>query len=99
MLAHGTPTVLGTINHRCGNRPSGLTKTTDDSATSALLVTDYTYVGFDLSTDTVNEGSDLSYSALINATVVPASNVTISYTVSGTATLATPICWVPAPWC
>lgn len=87
MLVYGTPTVLGTINVTAAvTAPTGLTKTTDDSATSALLVTDYTYVGFDLSTDTVNEGSDLSYSALINATVVPASNVTISYTVSGTAT-------------
>ena len=83
----GTPIVLGTLNVTAAvAAPSGLTKTTDDSATSALLVTDFTYVGFDLSTDTVTEGSDLSYSAVINATVAPASNVTISYTVSGTAT-------------
>lgn len=87
LTVSGTPIVLGTINVTAAvAAPTGLTNTTDDSATSALQVADYTYVGFDLSTATVTEGADLNYSALITATVAPASAVTISYTVSGTAT-------------
>lgn len=87
LTVSGTPIVVGTTNVLAAvAAPTGLTKTTDDTATSALLVTDYTYVGFDLSTDSVTEGNDLSYAALISATVAPVSPVTISYTVSGTAT-------------
>ena len=67
---------------------SGLVNTGDDSDPETITVTDYNYVGFDLATDTVTEGTDTSYSATISSSVAPAAKITVSYTVTGTANSA-----------
>ncbi len=64
---------------------SGLVNTSNDSDTASLVVSDFNYVGFEILTDSVTEGVDPSYSAVINARVVPNARITVNYTVSGTA--------------
>lgn len=83
----GTPKVLGLIPSTAAiTAPtSGLVNTGDDSDTETINVRDYNYVGFDLNTATLTEGTDLTYSASISSNLLATKPITVNYTVSGTA--------------
>ncbi|MDO9208964.1 MAG: LamG-like jellyroll fold domain-containing protein, partial [Sulfuricurvum sp.] len=84
----GTPKVLGLIP-----TTASVTATTaldaaykgDDNDTETINVRDYNYVGFDLDSVTLTEGTDSTYSASISSTLVATKPITVNYTVSGTA--------------
>lgn len=83
----GTPKVLGDIASTASvSAPaSGLVSTDNDSDTNSIRVSDYNYVGFADTSDTVTEGLDAAYQALITSNVEPGATITINYTVSGSA--------------
>lgn len=85
----GTPTVLGSLTSTATVSAAGTTliNTVDDSDSATINVRDYNYVGFDMSSDTVTEGVDLSYTVNISSDIPPAAGkpITVNYTVTGTA--------------
>jgi len=84
----GTPKVLGLLP-----TTASVTATTtldaaykgDDSDTETINVRDYNYVGFDLNTATITEGTDVTYSASISSNLLATKPIDINYTISGTA--------------
>jgi hypothetical protein len=83
----GKPTTLGTLTTTASvNAPSsGLVNTSDDSDTENVSVQQYNYVGFDVGTDSVTEGTDFNYAATIDLDIASSKAVTVNYSVSGTA--------------
>jgi hypothetical protein len=83
----GKPRVLGPLTTTAAvTAPaSGLVNTGDDSDAETITVRDYNLVGFDLLADSVTEGTDTSYSALLSSTLKPSAKITVSYSVSGSA--------------
>ena len=79
----GKPKVLGTLSSVASiTSPTGLVNTSNDSDTETINVVDYNYVGFDVTTATLIEGTDLTYEAAISTSVVSNQAVTVNYTVS-----------------
>lgn len=84
----GTPKVLGILP-----TTASVTATTildaaykgDDSDTETINVRDFNYVGFDINTTTLTEGTDSTYSASISSNLLATKPITVNYTVSGTA--------------
>lgn len=84
----GTPKVLGILP-----TTASVTATTaldiayrnDDSDTETINVRDFNYVGFDINTATLTEGTDATYSASISSNLLATKPITVNYTVSGTA--------------
>jgi MSHA biogenesis protein MshQ len=84
----GTPSKLGALTSTASVAAptTGLSNLTDDSRAVTITVRDFTYVGFDLASDTLTEGVTTAYSAGISSTVVPTKAITVNYTITGTAT-------------
>ena len=82
----GTPINIGTLSTvATGTSTSSLVNTADDSATATIAVKDANYVGFDVLTDSITEGSTTTYSASISSDLEAGANITVNYTISGTA--------------
>ena len=83
----GTPTVLGTLVAKATVTGTSLINTSDDTASTTITVRDFNYVGFDVTTATVTEGVDASYTVTLSSDVPPSTGkpITVNYTVSGTA--------------
>lgn len=83
----GTPMKVGllTTTATITSPATGLINTGDDTDSENINVRDFNYVGFDIATDTLVEGTDTTYSASISSTIVASKPITINYTVSGTA--------------
>lgn len=64
---------------------SGLVNPHDDSDSETINVRDFNYVGFELDSDQITEGTDSSYSAVIGSMVVASKPITVNYSVSGTS--------------
>lgn len=84
----GTPRILGLLP-----TTASVTATTaldvaykgDDNDTETINVRDFNYVGFDINTATVTEGTDLTYSASISSNLLATKPIDVNYTISGTA--------------
>lgn len=83
----GKPKAAGTITatSTLTAPTTGLVNTSNDSDSTTITVRDKNYVGFDLSTDSVTEGTDTTYSATIRSGLVASSPITVRYSVTGTA--------------
>jgi MSHA biogenesis protein MshQ len=89
----GTPNTLGILATAATATATttGLASTSVLSATASINTRDFNYVGFILPTDTVTEGTDLSYAAEIDSNLLASSPITINYTVTGTGAGASDI--------
>ena len=83
----GTPKNVGILTTTASitSPTSGLVNTGDDSDTETVTVRDYNYVGFELDSDQITEGTDSTYSAVIGSMVVASKPITVNYTLSGTS--------------
>ncbi|MDP2904034.1 MAG: hypothetical protein Q8N96_13175 [Methylovulum sp.] len=83
----GLPQLLGTLTTVAAitTPASGLVNTGDDSDSATITVRDYNYVGFEQASDSITEGTDDSYSAVIVADNVSSKKITVNYSVSGSA--------------
>jgi MSHA biogenesis protein MshQ len=86
----GIPINLGALTSTAAvSAPTtGLSNLTDDSSAVTINVRDFNYVGFDLSADTLTEGTTTLYSANMTSSIVASSPITINYTITGSATAA-----------
>ena len=84
----GKPRTPGTVNSSAtiSAPASGLVNTGNDSDTESVAVQQWNWVGFDRATDTVTEGQNTFYTARIAAAVIPANDITVHYSVSGSST-------------
>ena len=83
----GKPRLLGEITTKSviTSPASGLINTGDDGDSETLNVRDFNYVGFDLDSVELIEGTDAGYSATISSDVQADKPITIKYAVSGSA--------------
>lgn len=79
--ATGTLTATSTLTAPT----SGLLNTADDSDSATITVRDKNYVGFEVSTDSVTEGTDTTYTVKVRSSLVATNAITVRYSVSGTA--------------
>ena len=84
----GIPKNLGPLTSTAwvSSPTSGLYETADDTDSRTITVYDANYVGFEIDSVTLTEGTNLSYSASILMNVPTTQSVTVNYTVSGSAT-------------
>jgi hypothetical protein len=83
----GKPRRLGEIVTKSAitSPTSGLINTGDDVDSEILNVRDFNYVGFDLDSAELTEGTDTDYTVTITSDVQAEKPITIKYSVSGSA--------------